>query len=83
MAKKRRFRTLFTCEARCGSFPIRKPSLAKDAKDAKKLPRNLTPLGALCDLCERKNPGSKGTKTNHGWTPMDTDFGSVVAWKDV
>ena len=50
------FWTLFTCAARCGSFPIRKPSLAKDAKDAKKLSRNLTPLGALCDLCERNCP---------------------------
>ena len=29
------------------------PSLAKDAKTAKKFSRNLTPLGALCALCER------------------------------
>ena len=51
--RERLFGPFFAGAARCGSFPIRKPSLAKDAKDAKKLSRNLTPLGALCDLCER------------------------------
>ena len=54
--RERLFGLFFTCAARCGSFPIRKPPLAKDAKDAKKLSRNLTPLGALCDLCERNCP---------------------------
>ena len=76
--RERPFRTLFTCAARCGTFPIRKPPLAKDAKFAKKfwvITSYLAPFAIFARECLGKRPGNAVLKA---FWPLDRLSAALV-----